>query len=76
MILNDQATSDRVITELGQAAQQLDAGDMLFLTYSGHGGQVPDLTGENSNGLDDTWVLYDRMVLGHELYAAVAASAR
>src|SRR5262245_35847253 len=31
VILNEQANADRVITELGQAALQLDSGDMLLV---------------------------------------------
>src|SRR5215510_7754233 len=70
LLLNEQATSAHVITAIGKAAQQLAPGDILLLTYSGHGGQVPDVTGgePGDQGLDETWVLYDRMLLDDELY--------
>ena len=68
VLLNEQATSDAILGGIGQAAYNLQPGDTFVLSYSGHGGQVPDTTGDSPNGLDDTWVAYDRMVLGHELY--------
>ena len=38
--------------------------------YSGHGGQVPDKNGdETEDGYDETWVLYDRQLVDDELYA-------
>jgi hypothetical protein len=63
------ATADRVIQEIGQAAQELDSGDILFLTYSGHGGQFVDVNGDEPDSLDETWVLWDRQLQDDELYA-------
>ena len=68
MLLNGDATADAILGAIGQCAFNLQSGDTLVISYSGHGGQVPDTTGTSPNGLDDTWVAYDRMVLGHELY--------
>ena len=43
---------------------------MFLLTYSGHGSQVPDKNGdETEDGYDETWVLYDRQLVDDELYA-------
>lgn len=70
LILTDgQATSSNVIAQIGGAAQELTDGDILFLTYSGHGGQVPDVNGDEDDGQDETWVLYDRQLIDDELYA-------
>jgi peptidoglycan hydrolase-like protein with peptidoglycan-binding domain len=69
MLLTDgQATSSSVISAIGQAAQSLESGDTLFLTYSGHGGQVDDVNGEEADAQDETWVLYDRQLIDDELY--------
>jgi len=69
IILNDEATANRVISELGQAAFNLDPGGIVFLSYSGHGGQIPDANGdEPPGGKDETWVLYDRQLIDDELY--------
>ena len=69
-MLTAEATSDRVLDALGAAASELSAGDTLLLTYSGHGGQIPDLNGDEQDRADETWVLYDRQVIDDELYAA------
>jgi metacaspase-1 len=69
-LLTKEATSAAVIAFLKSAAKQLAKGDELFLTYSGHGGQVPDRNGdESSDGVDETWCLYDRQLVDDELYA-------
>ena len=41
-----------------------------MLTYSGHGGQVPDTnSADEADGQDETWALYDRQFVDDELYA-------
>lgn len=78
-ILDQEATADRVIGEIGQAAYNLDENGILLLTYSGHGGQFPDSTGQEADGKNETWVLYDRQVIDDELYCLwnkFAAGAR
>lgn len=68
-LLTDQATSENVTKSLYEAAESLDAGDLLILSYSGHGGQVGDVTADEDDGLDETWCLYDRQLIDDELYA-------
>ena len=50
------------------AAKALSAGDLFFLTYSGHGGQVPDVTGDEADKQDETWCLFDGQLIDDELY--------
>jgi hypothetical protein len=71
LILTEQATSQQIIEVIKQSAQMLQEGDIFFITYSGHGGQVPDHNSEfgEDDGLDETWCLYDRQVVDDELYA-------
>jgi hypothetical protein len=57
-LIDSTATADRVIAEIGQVATELQPGDILFLSYSGHGGQVDDVNGDEDEGLDETWVLW------------------
>jgi metacaspase-1 len=64
-----EATADAVIEHIGRVATQLESGDTFLVTYSGHGGQVPDDNGDENDGQDETWVLYDRMLLDDELAA-------
>ena len=50
------------------AAKTLAGGDFFFLTYSGHGGQVPDVNGDEDDKKDETWCLYDGQLIDDELY--------
>jgi hypothetical protein len=68
-LLTRQATAGAVIAAIQGAAAKLKKGDIFFLTYSGHGGQVPDTNDEETDGQDETWVLYDRQLIDDELYA-------
>lgn len=70
ILLTNEATRSAVLNRLDSAAKQLDPGDIFMLTYSGHGGQVPDLNGDENDKLDETWCLYDGQLLDDELYNA------
>ncbi|AQW48163.1 caspase family protein [Streptomyces violaceusniger] len=68
-LLSPAATAETVTATLEAAAGRLAEGDILFLTYSGHGGQVPDLNhDETGDRLDETWVLHDRQLVDDELF--------
>jgi hypothetical protein len=69
-LLTTDATSATVTGAIERAAEALDAGDFFFITYSGHGGQVPDRNDEEEEDRsDETWLLYDRQLVDDELYA-------
>lgn len=76
ILLTRAATRGAVLGGIRDAARDLRAGDLFFLTYSGHGGQVPDLTGEESDKQDETWCLYDGQLLDDELYLELARFAK
>lgn len=61
------ATRDAVLGGIDAAIRQLRAGDTFLLTYAGHGGQVPDTSGDEDDGYDETWCLYDAQLLDDEL---------
>ncbi len=68
-LLTKEATADAVTAAIERAAGELAAGDFFFLTYAGHGGQVPDKNDEDEDDQsDETWVLYDRQLVDDELY--------
>lgn len=71
LMLTASATADAVVQAISAAAKQLKAGDLFLLTYSGHGGQVPDRNGDETDPgrQDETWVLYDRQLIDDELWA-------
>lgn len=68
-LMSPQATADNVAAAISEAAGELQSGDFFFLTYSGHGSQMRDATGDEPDELDETWVCYDRQLLDDELYA-------
>jgi metacaspase-1 len=69
LLLNEQATAEAVTAAIAGAAGKLKSGDILLLTYSGHGGQIDDPTDEEKDHKDETWVLYNRQLIDDELYA-------
>jgi hypothetical protein len=68
VLITKKATRSAFLKALRAAASQLKPGDFFFLTYSGHGGQVPDVTGEEPDKKDETWCLYDGQLIDDELY--------
>ncbi|MCB5183033.1 caspase family protein [Streptomyces antimicrobicus] len=71
LILTRDGTVDNITAQLREAAGQLKSGDILLFTYSGHGGQMPDLTGDadvETDRKDETLVFFDRQFLDDELY--------
>jgi hypothetical protein len=76
MLLTKDATSAALKAALDDAARSLVKGDLLLVTYSGHGGQVPDGNRDEPDGYDETWVLHDREFVDDELSAQWAKFAR
>jgi hypothetical protein len=68
VLLTKKATRAALFSGLRAAAKQLAGGDLFFLSYSGHGGQVPDVNGDEADGKDETWCLYDGQLIDDELY--------
>jgi hypothetical protein len=74
-LLTPEATADAVLAAIDDAASTLVSGDLFLVSYSGHGGQFEDENGDEADGLDETWVLYDRQVIDDELYQRWASFA-
>lgn len=74
--LHDAAATDKAVLDALQArAKKMEPGDILLLTYAGHGSHVPN---EKAEGFDDeredqTWCLYNRELLDDELFEAFRA---
>ncbi len=75
VLLSAQATRAALAEALATAARALRWGDLFVLTFSGHGGQVPDASKDEPDGQDETWCLFDGQLLDDELYAALATFA-
>ena len=69
ILLTRQATRAKFLSAIRGAAKALKSGGLFFMSYSGHGGQVPDTNGDEPDNFDETWCLHDRMLLDDELYA-------
>ena len=69
LLLDEKATAGAVSSAIAAAAKVLRKGDVLLLTYSGHGGQVKDRNRDEKDRMDETWVLFDRQLVDDELYS-------
>ena len=67
LLLTKKGTRARTLAAIRAAARTLKVGDYFFLTYSGHGGQIPDVTGEEGDKKDETWCLFDGELIDDEL---------
>ena len=68
VLLTAKATRAKVLAGIRAAARKLKSGGFFFLTYSGHGGQIPDVSGEEVDKKDETWCLFDGQLIDDELY--------
>jgi len=67
VLKSQQATRDAVIDTISGIASQLNDGDFFLLSYSGHGGTIPDVDGDEEDLVDETWCLFDGHLLDDEL---------
>jgi metacaspase-1 len=72
ILLSQDATLQRVIDAIYVISQDAKPGETVLITYSGHGGQVPDLSHDENDGFDETWCLYDGMLIDDDLNAMLA----
>jgi hypothetical protein len=72
LLTDPEATAQVVLEAISDTAARCQPGDIVMFTFSGHGGQVDDVSGDEPDEQDETWVLYDRMLLDDEIYAALA----
>ncbi len=68
VLLTKKATRAAVLAGMRAAAKALKAGDLFFMSYSGHGGQVPDTNHDEADKRDETWCLFDGQLIDDELY--------
>ena len=68
LLLTKEATRKNVLAAVRAASKTLKSGDLLFVTYSGHGGQIDDVSGEEEDNKDETWCLYDSELIDDEVF--------
>jgi metacaspase-1 len=59
MLINEQATTDNILSGLEWLCKDLAAGDVCIFYYSGHGSQVADLNNEEQDRYDEIICPYD-----------------
>ncbi len=58
-LLNTQATKLKIVEAFKQLAITCDAGDIVYVHFSGHGQQMRDEHNDETDGLDECWIPYD-----------------
>ena len=59
ILLDKKATKGAVIASLKKLVSGSKKGDSLVVTNSSHGTQVPDRNGDENDGKDEAWCMYD-----------------
>jgi hypothetical protein len=72
VLLDKEATAAALEERLQAFAEEMEAGDRVLLTYSGHGGQVRDIDGDEIDGKDETWCLSDGELIDDRIGAMLA----
>lgn len=69
LLLTQEATRQNVIDRIQSMALLSCPSDLVFIYYSGHGGQVPARKSDmEEDNLNETWCLYDGQLIDNELY--------
>lgn len=60
-LVNKQATKAGIVTAFKKLTAQCEAGDIVYIHFSGHGQQVTDVNGDEGkeDGWDEAWIPYD-----------------
>ena len=64
---DSQVTRYTFITEVTKEIGMLVPGDVLLISYSGHGTQVYDISGDEEDGYDEAIYLYDGSVIDDDI---------
>lgn len=67
IFLRGDATRNAIITAISEASAKLIKEDIFLISYSGHGGQLPDINGDEEDSIDETWCLFDGEIVDDEL---------
>jgi hypothetical protein len=75
LLLRADATRANLLAAMDRAATELAAGDLLLLTYSGHGTSWPDRDDDEPDGYDEAWCLHDGLLIDDEIHHQLCAFA-
>lgn len=68
-IFNEQATKNNILNALENLVKEAKLGDVVVFTYSGHGTQVLDTSGDEEDGYDEALYVYDGTLIDDEISA-------
>lgn len=58
-LVNKQATKAGIVSAFKKLSSQCEAGDVVYIQFSGHGQLVTDVNGDEDDGWDEAWIPYD-----------------
>ncbi len=58
-LINSDATKAAIFEKFDNILSKVSKGDLIYIHFSGHGQQVTDLNGDESDGWDEAWIPYD-----------------
>lgn len=67
LLENERATYAAVLSALNSMVTDVEPGSTLFLFWSGHGGQMKDLNGDEIDGMDECLYPWDNYLIDDEL---------
>ena len=59
VLKNAEATKAGILSAMEQLRGKAQADDVVYIQFSGHGQQVTDLDGDESDNYDEAWIPYD-----------------
>ena len=71
IILDNQATRANLLSELENLITRAEPDDVIVFTYSGHGTNVIDISGDEPDGYDEALYVYDGIILDDSLRAVI-----
>lgn len=75
LLLGAAATRANLVAAMDRAAAALAPGDLLVLTYSGHGASLPDRSVDEPGQRDQAWCLHDGLFIDDEIHDRLCAFA-
>lgn len=71
-LVNKEATRHNINKAIKKIARKATNGDVVLITYAGHGASVIDKNGEEADGFDEAWLAYDKFLLDDEFDSYLA----
>lgn len=68
LLINEQATRQAITDAWRALTEQTQAGDTVFIQYSGHGSQMRDVHGDEEDGMDETILPHDTRDPGRQVF--------